>query len=75
MSTHRDAAPEALIERITDLEIRLAYQDRIIASLDDVVRAFTLRVETLEQALALLQASVTNAPSADGPANEPPPHY
>ena len=66
---------DILSERLTDLEIRLAYQDRVIAALDDVVRAFTLRVETLEQALTLLQASVQSHAPAAGPANDPPPHY
>jgi len=54
-----------LTERITDLEVRVAYQDRIIGALDEVVRGFTARVETLERELA----------EPVGPANEKPPHY
>jgi uncharacterized coiled-coil protein SlyX len=65
----------ALADRLTDLEIRLAYQDRVIAALDDVVRAFTVRVEALELALAQLHTSVNSPTPPAGPANDPPPHY
>ena len=75
MSSEDHAPTAPLAERLTDLEIRLAYQDRVISALDEVVRTFALRVESLEQALTLLQASVGSAQLATGPANEPPPHY
>jgi uncharacterized coiled-coil protein SlyX len=59
-------------ERIIELEIRIAHQDRAIAALDDVVRAFTTRVERLEQQIQELRAGGA-APL--GPADDPPPHY
>ena len=58
-------------ERIIELEIRIAHQDRAIAALDDVVRAFTTRVERLEQQVLELRGGA--APL--GPADDPPPHY
>jgi len=60
-------------ERIIALEIRIAHQDHVIEALDEVVRAFTARVETLEQQLEALRGAAGALPL--GPADEPPPHY
>lgn len=61
-------------DRLTDLEIRLAYQDRALATLDEVVRAMHRRIDLLEQQLdELRRAATPGAPI--GPGNEPPPHY
>ena len=62
----------ALAETVLDLEVRLAYQDRTIAALDEVVRTLFARVEKLEKDLEQLRK--TDALPV-GPANEPPPHY
>ncbi len=62
-------------QRILDLEVRIAYQDRLIADLDEVVRAFTARIEALERDLAELRQTILNPPEQIGPADEPPPHY
>ena len=59
-------------ERIIELEIRIAHQDQVIAALDDVLRAFTARVELLERQL---QALRSGGALPLGPADEPPPHY
>jgi SlyX protein len=67
-SLHRSAD-----DRVTDLEVRIAYQDDVIASLDQVVREFADRVVHLERELAELRRSSTGAPL--GPPDEPPPHY
>ena len=64
----------SLADSVTELEIRLAYQDRLLAALDEVVRTLHGRVEALEQNLLELRGSVALGP-AIGPANEPPPHY
>ena len=64
-----------LAERVTDLEVRLAYQDRIIAALDEVVRGFAARVETLERELGEIRAGVKSPPAPLGPQSEKPPHY
>lgn len=68
------ADPAALAESLMDLEVRVAYQDRTIAALDEVVRTLFARVEKLEKEVVELRAGATAAP-AIGPANEPPPHY
>jgi uncharacterized coiled-coil protein SlyX len=62
-------------DRITELEVRVAYQDRVIATLDDVVRRFASRVETIERELAELRATAKSPPAPIGPASDPPPHY
>lgn len=59
-------------ERIIELEIRIAHQDQVIAALDDVLRAFTARVEQLERQLQALRGG---GALPLGPADEPPPHY
>lgn len=59
-------------ERIIELEIRIAHQDRVIAALDEVVSAFATRVERLEQQIQDLRAG---GPAPLGPADDPPPHY
>ena len=61
-----------LAENVTDLEVRLAYQDRALAALDEVVRTLFARVEAIEKELReLRQGSALPI----GPAAEPPPHY
>ena len=62
-------------QRLVDLEVRCAYQDKLIADLDEVVRVFTARVEDLEREVAELRETSRNPPVAIGPADEPPPHY
>lgn len=77
-SSSSSTAPESerVIDeaRIIELETRIAFQDHLLASLDEVLREFTARVERLERKLALLQASI-GTDQAPGPADEPPPHY
>jgi SlyX protein len=62
-------------ERIIALEERIAFQERVIEDLDEIVRAFTRRVEALERDLAELRKTVVATPDAIGPADEKPPHY
>ena len=63
----------SLDQRIVDLEVRAAYQDRLIAELDEVIREFATRVERLESRLMDVKDSMNAAPI--GPADDPPPHY
>ena len=67
--------PAELAERVTELEVKVAYQDHLLAALDEVVRTFTARVEALERELREVRAGIKSPPPTLGPANEPPPHY
>lgn len=58
--------------KFAELEARIAYQDRTIADLDEVVREFADRVAVLERELRELRETST---AALGSPDEPPPHY
>jgi len=62
-------------DKLIELEVRISYQDKLIAELDEVVQAFTKRVEVLERELATLRDTAISPPDPIGGANEPPPHY
>ncbi len=62
-------------ERIVELEARMAYQDKTISDLDEVVRLFADRVERLERRIAELGEALLEARTEIGPADERPPHY
>jgi SlyX protein len=61
-------------DRIIELEIRIAHQDKVIAALDEVVAAFAARVEKLELQLAAVRKAGEGLDPV-GPPDEPPPHY
>ncbi len=61
-------------ERIIALETRIAYQDHLLASLDEVVREFAARVEVLERKLRVVEETRARFVET-GPADEAPPHY
>ena len=62
-------------DRLVELEIRLAYQEKTIADLDAVVREFAERTAKLERELAELRATMQSTPNEVGPHDEEPPHY
>lgn len=62
-------------ERIEDLEVKLAFQDKLIRELDALVRTFGDRLDKTERELKQLRDAVRSPETAMGPANEPPPHY
>lgn len=62
----------SLAETLTDLEVRLAFHDRAVQVLDELVRTLFGRVETLEKELSDLRKT---AGSAVEVSNEAPPHY
>jgi SlyX protein len=70
---HDDGERARLEQRVTDLEERLAWQDRTIGTLDDVVRAFSERVEQLQRELIQLRDTLRGPET--GPHDEKPPHY
>jgi uncharacterized coiled-coil protein SlyX len=62
-------ADDDLGERLTDLEVRLAYQDRTVVTLDEIVRELASRVSALEVELGRIRATAT---AARAPAAVPP---
>lgn len=63
-----------LDERFLDMDVKLAYQERLIHELDKLVREFADRLGKAERELDQLKQSVPR-PVPLGAANEPPPHY
>ncbi len=65
-------------ERLAELEVRVAFQDRVIQQLNDVVTRHARDLERLTREIATLRQQLTLlAPSlVERPENEPPPpHY
>jgi len=63
-----------LDERFLDLDVKLAYQERLIHQLDALVRELADRLIKTERELEQLRQAVPR-PVPLGAANEPPPHY
>jgi uncharacterized coiled-coil protein SlyX len=64
-----------LTERLEDLEVKLAFQDRLIRELDALVRTFGDKLDKTNRELEALKHSIRSPETPLGPANEPPPHY
>lgn len=62
-------------KRITDLEIKVAYQDKLLSELNDVLVDFCQRVQNLEAEIRRLRDTATGSPQLDAPADSKPPHY
>jgi uncharacterized coiled-coil protein SlyX len=60
-------------DRIVDLEIKVAFQEKLIADLDGVVRALRAEVDALREDVAQLHAAL--APHAGETVDEKPPHW
>ena len=61
-------------DKLIDLEVKLAYQERLIRELDTLVRGFADRLDAVERELRAVKAGI-GSPVAIGGGNEPPPHY
>ncbi|WP_316235206.1 MULTISPECIES: SlyX family protein [unclassified Bradyrhizobium] len=63
-------------ERIDTLEMRLTFQDDTIETLNQTITAQWREIDALKRRIALLVERLEDAQgSAEGPRNEPPPHY
>lgn len=64
-------------ERIVELEIKLAYQEKTLNELSDVVLDQQRHIERVEKQLDALKRQITAGaqPDAAPPADDPPPHY
>jgi SlyX protein len=66
----------ALSDRIDALEMRLAYQDVTIETLNQTITEQWKQIDALTRQVAELKERLQEAERhAPGPANEPPPHY
>jgi uncharacterized coiled-coil protein SlyX len=61
-------------DKLIDLEVKLAYQERLIKELDTLVRGFADRLDVVERELREVKAAMRSPVSINEP-NEPPPHY
>jgi len=69
---------DTIAARLTELEMRLAFQDNTLGELNDVVTRQERRIVQLEREQAILKGQLRiMAPSLTAPASEetPPPHY
>jgi uncharacterized coiled-coil protein SlyX len=66
---------DSVDERVLDLEVRIAYQDRLVRELDALVRQFADRLDKAERELETLKQSLVSPEGGIGPGHEPPPHY
>ena len=62
-------------DRLEDLEIKLAYQDKLVRELDALVRTFGTRLDDALRELTQLKASLGSPEVPQGAATEKPPHY
>jgi SlyX protein len=60
--------------RVTELELRVAHQDKALGELNDVVLAQWKRIEALERQLARMNEDMQNQDQGPVPVDRPP-HY
>lgn len=60
--------------RVTELEIKVTYQDEVIETLNQVVIELRRELEATSQRLTKLEQQVLLGVPEEAP-NEPPPHY
>jgi uncharacterized coiled-coil protein SlyX len=66
---------ESLAERLLELEVKTAYQDRTIEALNEVILEMRAEQDKLRRDFEALQSEAQSADKPIGPGNEPPPHY
>lgn len=66
---------EALQARFVALETKVAYQDKLIAELNEVVIARTRELDVLTKRLHHLERCLQEPEAGPPPAQERPPHY
>jgi SlyX protein len=63
-------------QRIDELEMRVAHQDKTISELNDVITAQWKKLEMMERQLRRLGEELEAMDGGEGPAaNQKPPHY
>ncbi len=66
---------EALEQRFVTLETKLAYQEKTIIDLNDVVVAQSRQVDKLERRVAALEQQIALLLGQEETTQEKPPHY
>lgn len=69
-----DSTDPTVHEKIIALETRVAFQDHLLATLDEVLQEFAHRVQHLEMTVRELRATMSDMDDP-GPSDQPPPHY
>ncbi len=64
---------QRLEQRVTELEIKVTHQDRLLETLNQVVIEQRTEIEAMRRSLEEFEQAVKNM-NEDAP-NEPPPHY
>lgn len=62
-------------DRLTNLEIKFLYQEKLIEELQQTVHEQYLSIEQLEKTVKLLKEQLTAGADTRAIANEKPPHY
>ncbi|GLH80250.1 protein SlyX [Bradyrhizobium sp. SSBR45G] len=74
--SHSEQSRQELAERIDRLEMRLTFQDDTIETLNQTITAQWREIDALKRQIALMVERLEDAQgNAEGPRNEPPPHY
>jgi SlyX protein len=62
-------------ERIVELEVRVAYQEKMLRDLDEIVTAYAARIDVLTRELVEMRLRLDSGAGAEEISDEPPPHY
>jgi len=62
-------------DRLMELEIRLAHQERTIDQLHEVVLGLRVELESVQRKFGEIEAKIESDANEVGPANERPPHW
>jgi uncharacterized coiled-coil protein SlyX len=62
-------------DRLDELEIKLAFQDKLIHELEALVRSFGDRLDQTQRELGQLKEALKSPEVPLGAVNEKPPHY
>ncbi|CCD87846.1 conserved protein of unknown function, homolog to slyX [Bradyrhizobium sp. ORS 285] len=74
--SNSEPSNEDVGERIDRLEMRLTFQDDTIETLNQTITAQWREIDALKRQIARLVEQLEDAQgNAEGPRNEPPPHY
>ena len=74
--SNSEPSNQDLSDRIDTLEMRLTFQDDTIETLNQTITAQWREIDALKRKIAQLVERLEDAQSdAEGPRNEPPPHY